>query len=82
MTFANLIDPSCKWISCIVDINPNKQGNYIPGTGHPIVSHQELEKLEITCAIVMNPNYFEEIESLLRSMNLSIRLLNAGHEDT
>jgi len=82
VTFANLIDPSRQWISCVVDINPNKQGNYIPGTGHPIVSHQELEKLEITCAIVMNPNYFEEIESLLRSMNLSIRLLNAGHEDT
>lgn len=80
VTFANLIDPSCKWISCIVDINPNKQGNYLPGTGHPIVSYQELEKLGVTYAIVMNQNYFKEIENLLRAANLSVNLLEASYE--
>ncbi|MCL2932617.1 MAG: class I SAM-dependent methyltransferase [Trichodesmium sp. MAG_R03] len=80
VTFANLIDPSCKLISCVVDINPNKQGNYLPGTGHPILSYQELAKLGVTYAIVMNQNYFKEIENLLQSANLSINLLEASYE--
>ncbi|WP_442956230.1 hypothetical protein [Paenibacillus sp. USHLN196] len=27
----NLIDPELKYIDCLVDLNPNKVGNYIPG---------------------------------------------------
>ncbi len=54
-TFANLIDPNQKFIDCIVDLNPNKQGNFVPGTGHPIVDYRELASRSITDAILMNP---------------------------
>lgn len=33
VTFANLVDPPCAKIGCIVDVNANKQGKYLPGTG-------------------------------------------------
>lgn len=65
VTLANLIDPGREWIACVVDLNPGKQGHYIPGTGHPIVAHQELAKYGVETAIFMNPNYREKNLALL-----------------
>lgn len=35
VTFANLVDPECKWIDSVIDLNLQKQGMYIPSTEHP-----------------------------------------------
>ena len=75
VTFANLIDPERKWIDCIIDLNPNKQGKYIPGAAHPIVSYQDIANRGITTAILMNPNYYQENLVLLKASNLNIDLL-------
>jgi hypothetical protein len=75
VTFANLIDPDRKWIDCIIDLNPNKQGKYIPGTAHPIVSYHDIADRGITTAILMNPNYYQENLVLLKASNLNIDLL-------
>lgn len=75
VTFANLIDPDSKWIDCIIDLNPNKQGKYIPGAAHPIVSYQDIANRGITTAILMNPNYYQENLVLLKASNLNIDLL-------
>lgn len=75
VTFANLIDPERQWIDCIIDLNPKKQGNYIPGTGHPIVSYQEIASRGITAAVLMNPNYYAENLALLSEANLPINLV-------
>jgi len=75
VTFANLIDPDLKWIDCIIDLNPNKQGKYIPGAAHPIVSYQDIANRGITTAILMNPNYYQENLVLLKASNLNIDLL-------
>jgi len=40
VTFANLIDPNGSLLSCVVDLNPRKQGCYLPGSDHPIVSYE------------------------------------------
>jgi hypothetical protein len=76
-TFVNLIDPQTQWISCAVDINPKKQGKFMVGTGLPIISPQQLKEFGITDAIVVNPNYTEEITNLLRKAGLNIGLLSA-----
>lgn len=76
-TFANLIDPNRQWISCVVDINPKKQGTYMAGTGHPIISYQQLKDFGITCVIVANPNYYEENASFLEKANLKVKLFNS-----
>lgn len=70
-TFANLVDPKLKLITCVVDLNPQKQGNYLPGTGHPIVDYYVLADLGITTAILMNPNYREENQALLSKAGLN-----------
>lgn len=75
VTFANLIDPDCKWIDCIIDLNPNKQGKYIPGTGHPIVNYQEIANRQVKTAVLMNPNYYAENLALLNEANLTIDLV-------
>jgi SAM-dependent methyltransferase len=76
VTLANLIDPERHWIACVVDLNPQKQGHYIPGTGHPIVGYQEMMKYRVKTAILMNPNYLQENLDLLEEDHLSIQLID------
>jgi hypothetical protein len=76
VTFANLVDPERTRIDCIVDMNLNKQGNFLPGTGHPIVPFTELASRGVTTAILMNPNYRAENEAMLREADLNIELIS------
>lgn len=70
VTFANLVDPRRNLVDCLVDLNPQKVGRYVPGTGHPIVSYRELAPRRVSSAIVMNPNYLAENRALLREARL------------
>lgn len=76
VTFANLIDGSRQLIDCVVDLNPLKQGHYVPGTGHPIVSYQALAARGVSTAILMNPNYREENLALLRAAQADVQLVD------
>ena len=76
VTLANLIDPQRELIACVVDLNPDKQGGYLPGTGHPIIAYQDLPQFQVKTCLVMNPNYLEENQALLRSAQLDIVLLD------
>jgi hypothetical protein len=58
-----------------VDLNPNKQGHFIAGSGHPIVSYQELMPRGVATAILMNPNYGDENRLLLRDAGIQIDLI-------
>lgn len=75
-TLANLIDEDGGLIDCIVDVNPNKQQCFIPGTGHPIVSPSEAEMRGVKFAVLMNPNYREEILQTLTAENMAIELVD------
>ena len=75
-TFANLFDPDCVMIDCVVDLNPNKQGGYIPGTGHPIVAPQDLPLRGVKNAVLMNPNYREENLRLLAEADIELNLID------
>ena len=70
------MDPKRELITCVVDLNPQKQGKYLPGTGHPIVDYLVLPDLGVTTAILMNPNYREENQALLRQASLSVKLVD------
>ena len=76
VTLANLCDPDRRLIACIVDLNPNKQGAYLPGTGHRIVGPQDLAALGVRTAVVTNPNYMDENSRLLREASLDVRLVD------
>jgi SAM-dependent methyltransferase len=77
VTFANLVDADCTQIVCVVDMNPQKQHRYIPGSGHPIIDYRELARLGVSAALVMNPNYRQEIAQLLDQAKLQIELIDA-----
>jgi hypothetical protein len=65
VSLANLLDPGADRIACVVDLNPHKQGCYLPGTGHPIVDHRRLRDLTVRTVINMNSNYYAENRELL-----------------
>lgn len=62
-------------IEYVVDINPNKKGNYIAGTGQKVVSPEFLQDYEPDVVIVMNPIYKSEIEQLIRRLGLITEFL-------
>ncbi len=77
-TFANMVDPDCALIDCVVDLNPNKQGRYIPGTGHPIVAPADLPRRGVGSAVLMNPNYREENLKLLAEAGIELDLIDCS----
>jgi hypothetical protein len=75
VSFVSLHDPDANRIECVIDINPQKQGRFIPVTGHPIVAPEEAARRGITAAIVMNPNYFDEIRAIVDAMFAKMNLI-------
>lgn len=49
----------------VVDINPHRQGMFMPGTGHAIVSPDFLAEYKPDRVIIMNPIYRDEITKML-----------------
>lgn len=74
-TFVNLVDPDSQFISAVIDLNAQKVGHFVAGTGHPIVGIEGLSERGITQAIVMNPNYLSEIRDMLVLRSLNIELV-------
>jgi hypothetical protein len=62
-------------IGYVVDINPNKHGTYMAGTGHEIVSPARLGDYQPNIVIVMNPIYCHEIQQELNNIGVSASLL-------
>lgn len=63
-TFANLTDPNAEHIKCVIDINPKKQNKFIGGTGHPIISPEDIDTFAIENIVIMNENYLDEIKKM------------------
>jgi hypothetical protein len=80
VTFANLIDPRQEYFAGVVDLNSSKQGGYLPGTGHPVLSPEQIRDYGIDCILVLNPNYFDEIQSLVTGNGLTLTVINMDVE--
>jgi 2-polyprenyl-3-methyl-5-hydroxy-6-metoxy-1,4-benzoquinol methylase len=76
VTFSNLFDPNHKLIDYIIDINPQKQNKFISCTGHKIISPQNLLEINLKYVIIMNPNYYNEIKTILEYNEEKIELFN------
>jgi Methyltransferase domain/C-methyltransferase C-terminal domain len=71
-TFLNLLDPKREYVSYVIDINPAKQNRYIAGTGHVIFPPEALQSKPVENILIMNENYFDEIESSQRNVNIKL----------
>jgi SAM-dependent methyltransferase len=80
VTMANLLDPAAEIFSDIIDINPLKQGYYLPGTGHPIVGTDALSARGIQTAFLLNPNYRNECTDIIRRTGGSTALVDLMDE--
>jgi SAM-dependent methyltransferase len=69
VTFSNALKAS-DLLGYVVDINPHKQGKFVPGTGQEIVSPEFLKEYRPDVILVMNPNYLSEIKRQVNSLNL------------
>jgi SAM-dependent methyltransferase len=58
-------------VAAVVDINPNKTGTFMAGTGHEILAPDGLIELQPDVVIVMNPIYIPEITRELTARGLA-----------
>jgi len=68
VTFLNVIND--KKIEYIVDINPHKQGRYVPGIGTRVVSPGFLKDYRPDIVILMNALYGREVRETLNSLSI------------
>jgi SAM-dependent methyltransferase len=74
ITLANLADPEATVLDCLIDINPRKNGGYVAGTGHPIISPGLIPSRHIRHAILLNPNYRDEVLQFLAAEGIAVDL--------
>jgi hypothetical protein len=74
VTFLNVLKAQ-EEVANIVDLNPHKQGKYVPGTGHQVVSPEYLKDSQPDTVIVMNPVYADEIADSLKEMNVPAEIV-------
>jgi len=63
-----------KQIEYVVDVNPHKQGMFMPGSGHPVVAPEFLADYHPDHVIAMNPVYCGEIQEELDRLNVRAQL--------
>jgi hypothetical protein len=69
VTFLNLMGPAGA-VGVPVDINPQKHGRHVPGTGQRVVAPENLQGMGIRLVLVMNPVYTGEIEGMVRAQGI------------
>jgi SAM-dependent methyltransferase len=58
----------------VVDINPRKQGMYVPGTGQQVIAPEQLRQSRPEVILVMNPVYQEEIAGQIAELGVSAEI--------
>ena len=75
--FLNLLRmPAGTGIDWVVDINPRKQGHFVPLMGQRIVGPDCLRKDPPDLVIVMNPEYEREVRSMIDDMGIGCEVLS------
>jgi SAM-dependent methyltransferase len=74
-----LLDPDATRFDACIDVNANKQGAYVPVSGHRISAPSILSQFAGPWVIVvMNPNYLEEIRATVAEAGVQARFMAAG----
>jgi hypothetical protein len=61
-------------IEYVVDVNPYKQGTFLPGTGQEIIAPDDVAELRPDLVIVMNPAYVAEVGASLKSLGVATQV--------
>lgn len=71
VTFALLVDPDGELLDHAIDINPEKQGHYLPGSGLQVLSPESAVDRRPATVFVMNPLYCEEIRAVASTAGIN-----------
>jgi len=64
-------------VEYVVDVNPYKQGMFMPGTGHEVVGPEFLREYRPDLVIAMNPIYLGEIGESIAALGVDAELVGA-----
>ncbi len=73
VTFANAIDTAGRLT--VVDLNPRKWGQYLPGTAQEVVEPSTLRGRDVASVLVTNPIYTSEIRDHLAALGVRARTI-------
>jgi hypothetical protein len=79
VTYCNLVDPGGARLAGVVDVNPAKQGKFIPGTGLRIVPPEAVAGA--AAVLVFNPNYMAEICSEVERLAPGAEVIDLMREE-
>ncbi len=68
---------AAKHIEYVVDINPDRQGGYIPLTGQHVIAPEFLTQYRPDLVVLTNPTYEQEIKRQLSDLNVQCEFLMA-----
>jgi len=74
VTFLNTI-PGASRVASVVDLNPRKQGSFVPGTGHQVIAPKALGCTQPDILITLNPVYEGEIRRIAANMGLTAEVI-------
>jgi hypothetical protein len=74
ITFLNLLKTS-KQVPFIVDINPERQGKFVPGSAQRVVGPEFLHNYRPDVVLITNPTYENEIRQQVAGMGLTCEFL-------
>ena len=57
-------------VEYVVDINPYRQGHFMPGTGQPILAPEQMDTKPPDVVVILNRVYRDEITSSLEELGL------------
>jgi 2-polyprenyl-3-methyl-5-hydroxy-6-metoxy-1,4-benzoquinol methylase len=76
--FLNLLQVTAgAGVDCVVDINPRKQGHFVPLMGQRIVGPNSLSENPPDLVIVMNPEYEREVRSMINDLGIGCEVVSA-----
>jgi hypothetical protein len=74
VSFLNLVPPGSE-VAYVVDLNPNKAGLHVPGTGQRIVAPDDLAGRPVDTVVVMNPLYVDEVSDTLVQLGVGAEVV-------
>jgi hypothetical protein len=61
-------------VHCAVDLNVQRHGRYLPGTGLAVIAPEALRALRPAHVVLMNPVYRDEVRAMLDRLGVAARL--------
>lgn len=75
VTWLNALEVRLEELECVIDLNPAKEGRYIPGTGQRVVSLASMTDYRPEAVLVTNALYLEEMRAMLAGVGLHPELV-------